>query len=57
MTGKSYTVLTCQDAAYPARLKNIADPPVVLYYKGRLPDFDGSPVIGVVAPGKRRPMA
>ena len=45
-------ILTCQDAAYPARLKNIADPPVVLYYKGRLPDFDGSPVIGVVGTRK-----
>ena len=45
-------ILTCQDAAYPARLKNIADPPTVLYYKGRLPDFDGSPVIGVVGTRK-----
>ncbi len=41
-------ILTCQDAAYPARLKNISDPPLVLYYKGRLPDFDGAPFIGVV---------
>ena len=41
-------ILTFQDAAYPARLKNIADPPLVLYYKGRLPDFDGTPLIGVV---------
>ena len=45
-------ILTCQDAAYPARLKNIVDPPTVLYYKGRLPDFDGSPVIGVVGTRK-----
>lgn len=41
-------VLTFQDAGYPARLKNISDPPAVLYYKGRLPDFDGSALIGVV---------
>ena len=41
-------ILTFQDAAYPQRLKNISDPPLVLYYKGKLPDFDGSPVIGVV---------
>lgn len=41
-------ILTFQDAAYPNRLKNIPDPPIVLYYKGRLPDFDGSPLIGVV---------
>ena len=45
-------LLTIRDAAYPARLKNIGDPPVLLYYKGRLPDFDGSPVIGVVGTRK-----
>ena len=45
-------VLTYQDAAYPARLKNISDPPLVFYYKGRLPDFDGSPLIGVVGTRK-----
>ena len=41
-------ILTYQDAAYPNRLKNISDPPLVFYYKGRLPDFDGLPLIGVV---------
>ena len=45
-------ILTYRDVAYPARLKAIADPPMVLYYKGTLPDFDNSPVIGVV--GTRR---
>ena len=45
-------LLTIRDAAYPARLKNIADPPVLLYYKGTLPDLDGSPVIGVVGTRK-----
>ena len=45
-------ILTYQDAAYPARLKNITDPPLVFYYKGRLPDFDGSPLIGVVGTRK-----
>ena len=45
-------ILTYRDAAYPGRLKNIADPPVILYYKGQLPDFDGSPVIGVVGTRK-----
>ena len=48
-------ILTIQDAAYPARLKNISDPPAVLYYKGSLPDFDGSPLVGVV--GTRRASA
>lgn len=41
-------LLTIQDAEYPARLKNIYDPPVLLYYKGRLPDFDGEAAIAVV---------
>lgn len=45
---KNLRILTYTDAAYPRRLKNIADPPLVFYYKGRLPDFDGMPLIGVV---------
>ena len=49
---KNLGILTYQDAAYPARLRNIADPPLVFYYKGRLPDFDGSPLIGVVGTRK-----
>lgn len=48
-------ILTFQDAAYPSRLKNISDPPLVFYYKGRLPDFDGNPVIGVVGTRKASP--
>lgn len=45
-------ILTYHDSGYPARLKNISDPPLVLYYKGQLPDFDAEPIIGVV--GTRR---
>ena len=45
-------LLTFRDAAYPMRLKNIPDPPVLLYYKGQLPDFDAYPVIGVVGTRK-----
>ena len=45
---KAIHILTYRDAGYPKRLKNIADPPLVLYYKGRLPDFDAQPFIGVV---------
>lgn len=41
-------ILTWQDALYPKRLKNIADPPVVLYYKGSLPQVDALPCIAVV---------
>ena len=49
---KNLNILTFQDAAYPAKLKNISDPPIVLYYKGRLPDFDAEPLIGVVGTRK-----
>ena len=45
-------ILTFQDAAYPSKLKNIADPPILLYYKGQLPDLDALPVIGVVGTRK-----
>ena len=45
-------ILTFRDTAYPSRLKNISDPPLILYYKGSLPDFDGSPMIGVVGTRK-----
>lgn len=45
-------VLTYRDAAYPGKLKNIADPPIVLYYKGQLPELDALPVIAVVGTRK-----
>lgn len=45
---KDIRILTFQDAAFPRRLRNISDPPMVLYYKGTLPDFDSRPVISVV---------
>ncbi len=47
-TQKGIRILCWPDAAYPSRLKNIPDPPVVLYYKGQLPDFDRLPCIGAV---------
>jgi DNA processing protein len=49
---KDILVLTMGDWNYPLRLKEIPDPPVVLYYKGRLPQWDAQPAIGVV--GTRR---
>lgn len=45
-------IVTYRDAAYPAKLKNISDPPLVLYYKGQLPAFDMQPVVGVVGTRK-----
>lgn len=49
---KQIHVLTFRDAAYPGRLRNIPDPPMVLYYKGRLPQFDSLPLIAVVGTRK-----
>ena len=40
--------ITIQDTSYPPRLRALEDGPLVLYYKGRLPDFEQRPVIGVV---------
>jgi len=40
--------ITLQDADYPDRLRNIYDPPLVLYVKGNLPHIDDEPVVGVV---------
>lgn len=45
-------LLTLQDAAYPLRLRNIYDPPVVLYVRGRLPAMDDEAAVAVV--GTRR---
>ena len=44
-------LLTILDRAYPSRLRTIYDPPVLLYYKGTVPDFDTA--VGVV--GTRHP--
>ena len=41
-------ILTYQDAAYPQRLRNIPDPPMILYFKGQLPGVDSEPVVGIV---------
>ena len=49
---KHISILTLQDAAYPSRLRNTDDAPVVLYYKGVLPDLEGQPVISVVGTRK-----
>lgn len=49
---KQIGIVTIGDASYPSRLRNIADAPLVLYYKGALPDFEGQPVISVVGTRK-----
>lgn len=48
-------IMTFQDADYPNRLKQIADPPAVLYIRGKVFHFDEEAAIGVV--GTREPSA
>ena len=45
-------IVTFSDADYPFRLRHIPDPPMVLYYKGKLPDFENDPAIGIVGTRK-----
>ncbi len=45
-------ILTYSDTKYPQSLKEISNPPVLLYYRGRLPDFDKYCAIAMV--GTRR---
>lgn len=49
---KDIHICTYFDAAYPVKLKNIADPPLILYYKGSLLEVDHRPVIAVVGTRK-----
>ena len=46
-------VMTMQDGDYPERLRQIPDPPLVLYIRGRVFRFDEEAAIGVV--GTREP--
>lgn len=48
-------ILTIQDAEYPGRLKNIYDPPCLLYVRGRLPAFDEEAAVAVVGTRKCTP--
>lgn len=45
-------ILTIQDAEYPNRLRNIYDPPCLLYVKGRLPLIDEEAAVAVVGTRK-----
>lgn len=49
---KDIQICTFYDADYPSRLKNIADPPLVLYHRGHLGQLEGGPVIAVVGTRK-----
>jgi len=49
---RGYRIVTLNDGEYPVRLRNIADPPLVLYIRGRLPVMDEEAAVAVV--GTRR---
>ena len=42
------SIVSLDDPNYPEKLKDIYDPPAVLYMKGRLPDFERRLSIGIV---------
>lgn len=48
-------VLTLQDADYPDRLRNIYDPPCVLYVRGHMPAIDEEVAVAVVGTRKSTP--
>lgn len=41
-------IMTFQDSDYPSRLRQLADPPAVLYIRGRVFHFDEEVAIGIV---------
>ena len=43
-----YSIITPEHALYPHTLRQIVDPPAVLYCKGKFPDFDEQVAISVV---------
>ena len=45
---KGISVITMQDAAYPSRLNEIYDPPLVLYVDGKLPVVDDRCAVAVI---------
>ena len=48
-------ILTMQDADYPVRLRNIYEPPCLLYVKGQLPMIDEEAAIAMVGTRKATP--
>lgn len=48
-------ILTMQDADYPVRLRNIFEPPCLLYVKGQLPAFDEEAAVAMVGTRKATP--
>ena len=48
-------IITVRDTEYPDRLRNIFDPPLLLYVQGRMPQFDEE--VGIAMVGTRRSSA
>lgn len=49
---KNIQCISIEHPDYPERVRNISDPPLVLYYQGVLPDIDALPVLCIVGPRK-----
>ena len=49
---KRIGIVAFGDSNYPSRLKQISDAPLVLYYRGRLPNWEAQPAVGVVGTRK-----
>lgn len=53
----NWSIITYEDDEYPKKLKNIYDPPMVLYVDGNMPDVDNSLSIGIVGTRMASPYA
>ncbi|HIV61692.1 MAG TPA: DNA-processing protein DprA [Candidatus Butyricicoccus avistercoris] len=49
------SILTMEDSAYPEILCSIPDPPIILYAKGKIPDLERKPAVGIVGTRKATP--
>ena len=45
-------IIGLNDKKYPSSLRVIENPPVVLYVKGKIPDFNNTPSLSIVGPRK-----
>ena len=45
-------IMTCESAVYPERLRSIHAKPLLLYYRGRVPDIDDNVLIACVGTRK-----
>lgn len=52
---KKIGILTREDDAYPAGLLELPDGPLVLYWQGKLPDWEDRPTIGIVGTREASP--